>query len=38
MVEYLVYVIVRILICIVQAMRIESGRAIARWLAWLFST
>ncbi len=36
MVDYLAYVLVRILICIVQAMRIESGRAIARTLAWLF--
>ncbi len=34
--EYLVYVIVRVLICIVQTMRIESGRAVARWLAWVF--
>ena len=34
--DYLVYVVVRILICIVQAMRIETGRALARRLAWLF--
>ena len=36
-VDYLVYVVVRVLICIVQAMRIETGQAMANWLAWLFS-
>jgi Kdo2-lipid IVA lauroyltransferase/acyltransferase len=36
-IDYLVYVIVRILICIVQAMRIETGQALARWFAWLFA-
>lgn len=35
-VDYLVYVIVRILICIVQAIRIETGERLARSLAWLF--
>jgi Kdo2-lipid IVA lauroyltransferase/acyltransferase len=35
-VDYLVYVVVRILICIVQAMRIETGHRLARLLAWLF--
>jgi KDO2-lipid IV(A) lauroyltransferase len=35
-VDYLVYVVLRILICVVQAMRIETGVAGARWLAWLF--
>ena len=35
-VDYLVYVVVRILICIVQAMRIETGQRLARGLAWLF--
>ena len=34
--DYLVYVVVRILICVVQAMRLETGRGLARWLAWLF--
>ena len=34
--DYLVYVIVRILICIVQAIRIETGSRMARGLAWLF--
>ena len=34
--DYLAYVVVRILICIVQATRIETGEAVARWLAWLF--
>jgi KDO2-lipid IV(A) lauroyltransferase len=36
MVDYLVYVIIRILICIVQAIRIETGHKMARGLAWLF--
>ncbi len=35
-VDYLVYVVVRLLICIVQAMRIETGQMFATWLAWLF--
>jgi KDO2-lipid IV(A) lauroyltransferase len=35
-VDYLVYVVVRIVICVVQAMRVESGAAGARGLAWLF--
>ena len=35
-VDYLVYVVVRILICIVQAIRIETGERLARSLAWLF--
>ena len=35
-VDYLVYVAVRILICIVQAIRIETGQRFARTLAWLF--
>ncbi len=35
-VDFLVYVMVRILICVVQAMRVETGRRIARRLAWLF--
>lgn len=35
-VDYLVYVIVRILICIVQTIRIETGERLARSLAWLF--
>ena len=34
-VDFLVYVVVRILICIVQAMRIETGQRLARRLAWL---
>ena len=36
-VDYLVYVVVRILICMVQAMRLETGRSMAHWLAWLFN-
>ena len=36
LVDYLVYVLVRILICIVQAMPIEAGQRAAGWLAWLF--
>ena len=35
-VDFLVYMVVRILICIVQAMRIETGCRLARRLAWLF--
>ncbi len=35
-VDYLVYVVVRIFICVIQALRIETGEASARWLAWLF--
>jgi Kdo2-lipid IVA lauroyltransferase/acyltransferase len=35
-VDFLVYVVVRILICIVQAMRIETGRRLASGTAWLF--
>ena len=35
-VDYLVYLVVRILICLVQALRIETGRMLTGWLAWLF--
>lgn len=35
-IDYLVYFTVRILICIAQAMRIETGHRLARGLAWLF--
>lgn len=35
-VDFLVYLAVRVLICIVQTMRIEAGQAAARWLAWFF--
>ena len=35
-VDFLVYLVVRILICIVQAMRMETGQRLARRLAWLF--
>ena len=34
--DFLVYVAVRILICVVQAMRIETGRMLAGWLGRLF--
>ncbi|MEN6457759.1 MAG: lysophospholipid acyltransferase family protein [Thermoguttaceae bacterium] len=34
--DYLVYVVVRIMICIVQALRIETAVWLAGWLAWLF--
>ncbi|MBN2218240.1 MAG: lysophospholipid acyltransferase family protein [Pirellulales bacterium] len=33
--DYLVYLLVRVLICIAQALRIETGRRIACWFAWL---
>ena len=35
--DYLVYFVVRVLICIVQAMRIETGQALGGVLAWLFA-
>lgn len=35
-VDFLVYSLVRVFICVVQSMRIETGAVIARWLAWLF--
>lgn len=33
--DYLVYLLVRVLICIAQALRIETGRRVACWFAWL---
>lgn len=36
LVDYLVYFLVRVLICIAQAMRMETGHQLARKLAWLF--
>jgi len=33
--DYLAYAVVRILICVVQALRIETGQRVAGWLAWL---
>ncbi|MGA2033095.1 MAG: lysophospholipid acyltransferase family protein [Thermoguttaceae bacterium] len=35
--DFLVYVFIRILICIAQAIRLETGRALARSLAWLLN-
>ncbi|MEN6450070.1 MAG: lysophospholipid acyltransferase family protein [Thermoguttaceae bacterium] len=35
-VDFLVYLVARILICIVQAMRLETGVSVARGLAWFF--
>src|SRR3972149_2404991 len=34
--DFLVYLAVRVVICIAQAVRIETGATIAQWLAWLF--
>lgn len=34
--DFFVYLAVRVVICFVQAMRIETGRTLAGWLAWLF--
>jgi Kdo2-lipid IVA lauroyltransferase/acyltransferase len=34
--DYLVYVVVRVLICMVQALRVETGQRLAGKLAWLF--
>ncbi len=36
-IDYAVYLIVRLLVCIVQALRIETGQAAARWLARLLT-
>jgi Kdo2-lipid IVA lauroyltransferase/acyltransferase len=36
-VDLAVYFVVRILICVVQTMRIETGRRVARRLAWLMA-
>lgn len=35
--DFLVYFVVRLLICLVQAIRFETGRSLARRLAWLFA-
>lgn len=35
-IDYSVYLVVRIFVCIVQATRIETGHTLARGLAWLF--
>ena len=34
--DYAAYVVVRILICIAQAMRLESGHRLAALAAWFF--
>ncbi len=34
--DYLVYFVVRVLICVVQAIRLETGWRLARGLAWVF--
>ncbi len=36
LVDLFVYLLVRLLICLVQAMRIETGQVFSRWLAWVF--
>jgi len=33
--DYLVYMLVRLFICVVQAIRMETGQVLADWLAWL---
>jgi Kdo2-lipid IVA lauroyltransferase/acyltransferase len=35
-IDFLVYVVVRTMICVVQATRLETGQRCARGLAWLF--
>lgn len=35
--DYAVYLVVRLLVCIVQGMRLESGHRLARLLAWLLA-
>jgi Kdo2-lipid IVA lauroyltransferase/acyltransferase len=34
--DFLVYLVVRLAICLVQAIRLETGHALADFLAWLF--
>jgi len=34
--DYLVYLVVRLVICFAQAIRIETGQRLARGLAWMF--
>ena len=34
--DFLVYLVVRVLICVVQATTIETGQVAAGWVAWLF--
>ena len=34
--DFLVYLAVRIVICVAQALRIETGQTCLGWLAWLF--
>jgi Kdo2-lipid IVA lauroyltransferase/acyltransferase len=36
-IDFLVYLVVRILICIAQALRMETGQTLARALAWFFA-
>ena len=36
LVDFAVYVVVRVLICVAQAMRMETGQRVAGTLAWLF--
>lgn len=33
--DYLVYFVVRVLICVAQALSIQTGYRLARWMAWL---
>jgi KDO2-lipid IV(A) lauroyltransferase len=35
--DFLVYLVVRLLICIVQAIRLETGQVLVRRIAWLFA-
>ena len=35
-VDLLVYLVVRTLICLAQTLHIETGQLVVRWLAWLF--
>ncbi len=37
LVDFLVYFLVRVVICVAQAIRFETGQMIARRLAWLFA-
>lgn len=37
LVDSSVYLAVRILICVIQALRVDTGARIARWLAWVMA-
>ena len=36
LVDFLVYLVIRIIICLAQTLRLETGQTITRFLAWIF--